>query len=114
MAEITIDLSIHLKQLQKEGQIILKESTIKLWKIKVVIKEIRNTYGKENWQSQSLILGKYWQNWFSSHQNQSRGIKRGMPYIKEWKQPIAASAMENEKIKRIFSKLHANKFGILL
>ena len=30
MAEITIDLSIHLKQLQKEGQIILKESTIKL------------------------------------------------------------------------------------
>ena len=37
-----------------------------------------------------------------------------MPYIKEWKQPIAASAMENEKIKRIFSKLHANKFGILL
>lgn len=114
MAEITIDLSIHLKKLQKEGQIILKESTIKLWKIKVVIKEIRNTYSEENWQSQSLILEKYWQNWSAPIKTNQGKKKRGMPYIKEWKQPIAVYAMENEKIKRIFSKLYANKFGILL
>lgn len=78
---------------------------------KVVIKEIRNTYSEENWQSQSLILGNI-DKLIGSHQNQSRK-KWGILYIRNEKAYIAIYAMENEKRKRIFSKLYANKFGIL-